>query len=100
MLTGGLFCFLSLCLCQVAGWQPDIIQLHDWHAAGAAMMYWDVYAPQGLAKPRIVLTIHNMDNSGECRQDEFAQSGLPGKRLFCQCRALPSQHSVSAALPS
>ncbi len=27
--------------------------------------------------PRLVLTLHNMDNSGECSQEEFCYSGAP-----------------------
>ncbi len=26
--------------------------------------------------PRLVLTLHNMDNSGECSQEEFCYSGV------------------------
>lgn len=35
----------------------------------------DVYHAGGLSRARVMLTIHNMDNSGECRQDEFAYTG-------------------------
>ena len=30
------------------------------------------------SRARLVLTIHNMDNSGECRQDEFGVTGIAG----------------------
>ncbi len=33
----------------------------------------------GLWRPRMVLTIHNLDNTGECRQDEFSFAGLHGQ---------------------
>lgn len=29
--------------------------------------------------PRIVFTIHNLDNSGECRQEEFSLTGISGE---------------------
>ena len=35
-----------------------------------------------------MLTIHNMDNSGECRQDEFAYCGLPGEAFATVDKAL------------
>ncbi len=38
-----------------------------------------LYQSQGLDKPRLVLTIHNLDNTGECRQDEFYYAGLAGE---------------------
>lgn len=63
--------------------QPHILQLHDWHAAAAALLYWECYHGAGLWRPRVVLTIHNMENTGECRQDEFTASGVSGE-LFAK----------------
>lgn len=57
---------------------PDILHLHEWQCAAVSMLYWDVYYNTGFNSARVVLTIHNMDNSGECRQDEFAVTGVPG----------------------
>lgn len=45
-----------------------MLHVHEWQACAAAMLFWDVYSGDGLWKPRIVMTIHNMDNTGECRQ--------------------------------
>ena len=59
----------------MAGLQPDIIHVHEWQLSAVPMLYWDHYHKQGLTRPRVMLTIHNMDSSGECRQDEFAYSG-------------------------
>lgn len=38
------------------------------------MLFWDLY---GAAMPavRIALTLHNMDSTGECSQEEFAFTG-------------------------
>ena len=35
----------------------------------------DSFHAAGLSRARAILTIHNMDNSGECRQEEFAYTG-------------------------
>ena len=43
----------------------------------------EVYHSTGMGRPRVMLTIHNMDNSGECRQDEFAFAGTAPSDLFC-----------------
>jgi starch synthase len=48
------------------------------------MLYWEVYSQLGLYRPRVVLTIHNLDNTGECRQDEFAYTGTWVPHLFSQ----------------
>lgn len=37
---------------------------------------------------RPCLTIHNMDNSGECRADEFATTGISGEPFMDINRAL------------
>ena len=60
-------CRASLEFLKASGLQPHILQLHDWHAAAASMLYWQCYHNEGLWRPRIMLTIHNMDNTGECR---------------------------------
>ena len=71
-------CRASLEGLKVMNSGTDIIHLHEWQTSAAAMLYWDVYYNKGFSHPRLVLTIHNMDNSGECRQDEFAITGVPG----------------------
>lgn len=60
------------------GGQTDVLHLHEWQCSAAAMLYWEVYHDAGMRSARIVLTIHNMDNSGECRQDEFGATGVSG----------------------
>ena len=59
---------------------PSIIHLHEWQTSAASMLYWDVYHEEGLLQDaRVVLTIHNMDNPGECRAEEFEASGISGE---------------------
>mmetsp|Transcript_9372 Transcript_9372/g.23219 ORF Transcript_9372/g.23219 Transcript_9372/m.23219 type:complete len:657 (-) Transcript_9372:563-2533(-) len=76
-------CRAALEFLKVSGQQPHIIQVHDWHAAAVPLLYWDYYHAEGLHRPRVVLTIHNMDNTGEVRQDEFAYTGVHGE-VFAQ----------------
>lgn len=52
---------------QVTGTQPDIIHVHEWQTGVLPLLYWDMYQDLSLKKPRIVLTIHNMEHYGECR---------------------------------
>ncbi|KAK3279313.1 hypothetical protein CYMTET_12794, partial [Cymbomonas tetramitiformis] len=54
-----------------SGRQPDIIHTHDWHTAATGMLYWDVYNPMGLWRPQLVMTIHNLDNTGEVKGEEL-----------------------------
>jgi starch synthase len=53
------------------------------------MLYWDVYHNQGLLNnAKIMLTIHNMDNTGECREEEFMATGVPGSEFNTLERAM------------
>ena len=79
----------------MGGLQPDILHVHEWQLSAVPMLYWDHYHKKGLTRPCVMLTIHNMDSSGECRQDEFAYSGRysPG----CAPHALPLQQQQHRA---
>lgn len=63
---------------QVTGTQPDIIHVHEWQTGALPLLYWDMYTQLSLNKPRIVLTIHNMEHYGECRQEQLSKCGLDG----------------------
>ncbi|XP_071742097.1 uncharacterized protein [Rutidosis leptorrhynchoides] len=63
---------------QVTGTQPDIIHVHEWQTGALPLLYWDMYHHLSLQKPRIVLTIHNMEHYGECRQEQLQKCGLDG----------------------
>ncbi|PIN02883.1 Starch synthase [Handroanthus impetiginosus] len=63
---------------QVSAIQPDIIHVHEWQTGGLPLLYWDMYQYLSLKKPRIVLTIHNMEHYGECRQEQLGKCGLDG----------------------
>lgn len=82
------FCRAALEYLQVSGQQPHVLHIHEWQTCAAALLYWEVYNPAGLWRPRVVLTVHNMDNSGECRQDEFMYAGMPGEQFASVDKAL------------
>ena len=52
--------------------------------------------------PRAMLTIHNMDNSGECRVDEFAATSVSGDAFMHIDRALDERtwSQPRAAVPA
>eukprot|EP00878_Enallax_costatus_P007835 GHUV01008200.1.p1 GENE.GHUV01008200.1~~GHUV01008200.1.p1 ORF type:complete len:443 (+),score=115.21 GHUV01008200.1:311-1639(+) len=82
------FCRAALEYLRASGQQPHVMHLHEWQTAAAAMLYWEVYSQLGLYRPRVVLTVHNLDNTGECRQDEFAFTGVDGEVFATIDRAL------------
>lgn len=82
------FCRASLEMLKVTGRQPDILHLHEWQCAAAAMLYWEVYHLEGLWKPRVMLTIHNLANSGDCRPEEMIAMGLDAERFRTIDKAL------------
>ncbi|XP_074286788.1 uncharacterized protein LOC141611994 [Silene latifolia] len=63
---------------QVTSTHPDIIHVHEWQTSAVSLLYWDIYHELSLKKPRIVLTIHNMEHYGECRKEQFGKCGLEG----------------------
>ncbi|CAM6082288.1 unnamed protein product [Calypogeia fissa] len=72
------FCRATLEKLQISGEQPDIIHIHEWQIGAVAMLYWDMYHHLSLKKPRIILTIHNMEHYGECRVEQISMCGLDG----------------------
>lgn len=63
---------------QVTRTQPDIIHVHEWQTGALPLLYWDMYHYLSLKKPRIVLTIHNMEHYGECNKEQLTKCGLEG----------------------
>lgn len=56
-----------------------MVHLHEWHTAVVGLLYWDMYHQMGLYRPRLVLTIHNMEHQGECKGEELTWCGLDGQ---------------------
>jgi hypothetical protein len=76
-------CRAGLEYLRCSGQQPHILHLHEWQTAAVSLLYWEVYSALGLYRPRVVLTIHNLDNTGECRQDEFSYTGAAYNCYVC-----------------
>jgi hypothetical protein len=43
---------------------PSLNSLTRRHAAAASLLFWEVYNPFGHSRTRVMLTIHNLDNTG------------------------------------
>lgn len=78
----------SLEFLRVTNRQPHILHIHEWQASAVALLHWEKYHHNGLGIPRVVLTIHNLDNSGECSQEEFGVTGVPGEVFASVDKAL------------
>jgi starch synthase len=61
---------------------PDIIHLHDWQSAPIAPLYKDMYKKLGYTKPKIVLTIHNMEYQGKCAPKDLDYIGLDSSQYL------------------
>jgi len=74
------FCRAGLEYFAVTNQAPDVFHIHEWQCAAVALLYWEVYHGRGggMDRPRVMLTIHNMGNTGEVRQDEFMATGVDG----------------------
>jgi starch synthase len=56
-----------------AGWVPDLVHVHDWHAALVPALL----ALRGRPRPPSVLTIHNLAFQGNFPLDQAAEAGVP-----------------------
>ncbi|KAL4430366.1 hypothetical protein ABPG77_002172 [Micractinium sp. CCAP 211/92] len=84
------FCRACLEYLKESGRRPDVLHVHEWQASAVPMLFWDAPARfyQYMPNTRVVMTIHNMDSSGECRQDEFAATGVSGELFSTIDKAL------------
>ncbi len=57
----------------------------------------DSFQAAGPSRARVVLTIHNMDNTGECRQEEFASTGAPAHAAPAALRKPPKRLAWAGA---
>jgi starch synthase len=60
-----------------AGWTPEVLHAHDWHA-GLACAWQSAHAPTRAAS---VFTVHNLAFGGFFPLGDFAQLGLPSRYL-------------------
>lgn len=54
---------------------PDIVHLHDWHAAILALLLHHRFEKR--ARPKVLLTIHNLSYQGICSKTLLSMAGLP-----------------------
>mmetsp|Transcript_25344 Transcript_25344/g.63457 ORF Transcript_25344/g.63457 Transcript_25344/m.63457 type:complete len:704 (-) Transcript_25344:737-2848(-) len=83
------FCRAALECLRSSGRDPQVLHVHEWQCSAVAMLYWDLYFKEGMLKnAKVMLTIHNMDNTGECREEEFIATGMKGSLFNTLERAM------------
>ena len=79
-----------------------MLHVHEWQAAAVPMLFWDAPArfSQDMPRTRVVMTIHNMDSSGECRWAigeggrGWCGGGCAVANVCCFCRPPALQDSA------
>ena len=66
----GLFCRAALAVLEAEGRPPDLLHVHDWHAAPAVR-----YAGGDPSGPATLLTVHNLAYHGWTARDRVAELG-------------------------
>ncbi|HSX14274.1 MAG TPA: glycogen synthase [Chlamydiales bacterium] len=66
--------FTKACLEYLKNQPPQILHIHDWHTAAAALLAKDLFH----LNSRIVLTIHNSEYQGRCASWDLDAIGLKG----------------------
>ena len=76
----GLLCRAAVTDLLAEGRRPDVLHLHDWHAAPAALLRDGALDDPKLAGSAIVLTVHNLAYHGWTPRERVAQLGVvPGE---------------------
>jgi len=75
------FVFFSKCVAHLARylpWRPELLHVHDWQAALAALFVLDQRQRDGWASaPTVCLTIHNLAYQGNFEAASYALTNLP-----------------------
>ena len=87
----GLFCRAALAVLAAEGRPPDVLHLHDWHAAPALR-----YADPGTAS---LLTVHNLAYHGWTPRDRVPQLGSEWVAALDKSAAVPGQAVPGQAVP-
>ncbi len=76
----GLLCRAAVSDLLAEGRPPDVLHLHDWHAAPAALLRDGALRDPRLARSAIVLTVHNLAYHGWTPRERVPQLGVvPGE---------------------
>ena len=74
------FLFFSKAVVHLARylpWKPELIHLHDWQTAAAALIARDQRLSEGWVAPPTCLTIHNLAYQGQFPAAKFALANAP-----------------------
>ena len=76
----GLLCRAAAAVLLEEGREPDVLHLHDWHAAPATLLRDGAFDEPGLETAAVLLTVHNLAYHGWTPRDRVAQLGVvPGE---------------------
>ncbi|KAJ0726335.1 putative starch synthase, catalytic domain-containing protein [Helianthus annuus] len=64
-----------------SGKKPDVIHIHNWETSIVGPLFWDIFANQGLAATRILLTCQNLKSQCLEQPDKLAMCGLDPAKL-------------------
>jgi len=103
------FSFLSAAsfqLCRSLKWKPEILHLHDWQAAPAALMLEALENNHGFKQTASVLTVHNLGYQGIFPSDQqevfpqAVQKGLYNGNLNFLATGLKSADEITTVSPT
>ncbi|KAM0057773.1 putative starch synthase, catalytic domain-containing protein [Helianthus debilis subsp. tardiflorus] len=64
-----------------SGKKPDVIHIHNWETSIVGPLFWDIFANQGLAATRILLTCQSLKSQCLEQPDKLAMCGLDPAKL-------------------
>lgn len=76
--------------------RPDVIHTHDWQAALAPVLLYEIYAYHGMERVRAVHTIHNFKHQGIGAADLLGCIGLGRPDYYFDPERLQDDHNPAA----
>ncbi|KAL5556653.1 hypothetical protein UlMin_038889 [Ulmus minor] len=64
-----------------SGKKPDVLHIHNWETAIVGLLFWEIFASQGLEGTRILLTCHDFNLQSLEQPEKLALCGLDPSRL-------------------
>ena len=93
-----LFCRAALEFLLKRGRQPDVIHCHDWQTGLVPVLLYEIYNRQGLIRPRVCYTLHNVGYQGVTDEQVLRQVGLDPTHLLTPDRLLDHTHANAVNL--
>ena len=90
------FCRAALEFMLKTNKHPDIIHCHDWQTGLVPVLLFDIYKYQGMTRPRVCYTLHNLKHQGVTGEFILREVGLNNTGYYLNHSRLQDNFNSSA----